>query len=963
MTGPKNEHKANRWLLSILAVCSMLGVVFSIAGITLAAYLNALQVKNQVKVDFDDLSKYFYQVAENEAGNPEAGHTYVIQSKSGLSASEQFINLQKIVTLGLLKTNDIVTLNEDVSWDQNLILSPIGSDDMPFDSTFNGAGHTISNLLVAGLDGRDVGMFGYTSINSEVKNLILDHPTITVSPNSSEDGNGIYGGPIDRYFQSAAEGLPDISFTQQSGSIFIDNDSGNTGIISGFSTSFTDVNGASHQIEYETSDPNTIELTIDSSGAVTGHCKVNEESLAKDFDLFPCTITAKVRYAIDDQFGYYVMERYQFNVLGNGKVSTSTVELTEGDPNSAVSSGAFKTIHPEYDDHKLNVGFFIGHCDGKANHLGLYGGNGNNSGQNGTIVIQGNSRPSAYSARVLIGKTRKDNPVDASAGDIMSINYNYRSAINGDHDYSDLKVRDYQYGYENPGQGYGGNYTYSSTGGWFPTYSGDVVDFYGSDENGDYGTEKDSAAQNNNAAELTNAIIPAPMQEYSKFFPGSNTSTAADSNGYKPVTSNWESNITYEDDADTEEANDGGMFNAQVLDGGLGAGTVNRPTSLTALFGIITSYYRVTRAININNGFWVWSTKDLSPIFGQNLFYINFHISYVATRDEGVDPNQNSFQLLFNAYNPEVEGSAIKFGDWEISSGWNSSHTKMLFWQDLSHPYAPDNSEIASLNSIYNPADHPVIDDGQLHSDVITLEIDQQNGGWFQTISNMFGADYEVRYPTFAFGYGSNIDVNGNVYSASNHQSTMRYYADYYYVNNSRVTLYNNDHFIDWKNDALNNSTYLDEATFGIVGTGYQDYTAPNNQSEENGHNNYERGYFNSYFEVAGGTKIYIKDFQVSFTNRLGNTEDIIYNVDYVTNGTDADTAYGWDNETQAWNAWPDNSNVLVNFDFDDLNQAGDLTFRFYRNNDTVYGYYSNGNYPLANTDTVGYGQATLVQG
>ena len=115
-----------------------------------------------------------------------------------------------------------------------------------------------------------------------------------------------------------------------------------------------------------------------------------------------------------------------------------------------------------------------------------------------------------------------------------------------------------------------------------------------------------------------------------------------------------------------------------------------------------------------------------------------------------------------------------------------------------------------------------------------------------------------------------------------------------------------------------------------------------------------ERGYFNSYFKVENGTKLYIRDFQITFTNRLGNTEDIIYKVDFVPK-----TDLGFDENSQTWNAWPDDSNVQIGFDMDSTN--GGVNFRFYRDNsNNVYGYYSNAAYPLTNS---GYDDATLAQG
>ena len=165
LTGPKNEHKANKWLLSILAVCSMLGVVFSIGGITLAAYLNALQVKNEVKVDFDDLSQYFSGQITEET-NAEGVRTRNIE----IRLPEELISLQKLNALGLFGPEDTFYLTQDLTWNNDgPALNPIGTEEVPFESTFDGRGHTISGLQVESYDSSDVGMFGYTSVNSTIK--------------------------------------------------------------------------------------------------------------------------------------------------------------------------------------------------------------------------------------------------------------------------------------------------------------------------------------------------------------------------------------------------------------------------------------------------------------------------------------------------------------------------------------------------------------------------------------------------------------------------------------------------------------------------------------------------------------------------------------------------------------------------------------------------------------------------
>lgn len=933
--------------LSLTAAFSFFAMVFSLGGITLAAYLNAIEAEYSNKIDFSDLGDYFNSITKDA----DTGKT-IYQ----ISSEDQLRNLQMLVSLGLFDEDDVFNLTTDINW-SGTPMAPIGSDDMPFNSTFNGCGHTITGLQIACYDGRDAGLFGYTSITSEVKNLVLITPTIAVYANS-DGGTEVSGSPVEAALIAAAKGMPDIAFSENgqevAGSITVINDSDTSqSTIKGFPQTVQDINGNSYEVIYESSDENLIKAQGDGS-----FLTYKTETAAPNFDLFAGTITAKVGYLIDDRFGYYVLERYQFNVLGNGLVSTATTEVGEGDTAIKYHSGAFKTIHSSIQEHSTYTGFFIGHCDGKANHLGLDGGTSPGS-SNGKIVIDDGSRVSVYSARTLIGMTRKDNPIDASAGDTMSVTYDFDGSINGNHNFAtdgeNMKVVDYQYGYENLGNGYG----------------------YGSNDSDTYNNNYDADSENQkaNARTISSKLIPNSSMEYSMFYPGTNQTIANQETGrMKSASSNW-TRVEYSDNADTPEENDGGYFNSQVIDGGVGAGTwakVSRESGRFIIFPI-TYHFRLGRGINVNNGFWMWATKNLSPIFGQNLFYINFKISYVATTTSSVN-NQNSFQILMNAYNPDVKGNST------IISDWNSSHTQYLFWQDMSEPYGIE-SELAtnSFNEYYDPSEHPVIDDGKLHSDVVTLEVDQRNGTFWsnllQGLQNWWtGSDdeHEVRYPTFAFGMGSNVDEDGNKYEivegvTSRHRSTMRYYADV--INGSSAST--NGHFIDWKihkfsESESTNGNWIGNYLFspnGLEGTfvanGYQTFDPTGNKTTDiasSYYNSKERTYFNSYFEVAGDTKLYVKDFQITFTNRVGNTEDIIYSVDYVNNGNIV-----WNEDTMSYDSWPTDSNVMIGFDMSQT--AGGVTYSFYRNGNTVNGNYSSASYPLENVGGAGYTDATLTQG
>ena len=971
MTGPKSKHKANKWLLPILAFCSMLGVVFSIGGITLAAYINTLKIENKVKVDFSDLGQYFDgQVVKND------DQSYDIT----LTTVEDIRTLQKIVSIGLLDENDVITLGNDITWSGDW-LYPIGSEDMPFRSRFDGAGHTITNLSIVGYESSDVGLFGYTSVTSEVKNLILSgaHVSITTPDNDP----ALILSPLEGYFLNAAKSLPDITINgENAGTINIANPTG-TGekaTITGFPSQITDSQNQSHPITWE-ADSDLLELvySTDASGnrvLTQINCQANPESLAPEHDLYATTLEAKVGYSIDDNFGYYVLERYQINLLGSGKVS-SAIHTDENGVETPM--GAFKTIHPSQGDHGTNIGFFIGHCDGAASYLGLESSEGNK----GVLSLDDGTKFSVYSSRVLIGKTRLDNPLDPTAGNELRVIYDYsgQEPTDWENGFTDefgnvidpIKVVDQQSGHENQEHAYGYGYSEEQVNRiyvdneYHPTKIVDGEGIFDGWTNyhyewdGDRPVDNDLNIQETNAETMSKSLLSPHQLSYSKFYPGTNQVTAnGTADKWKPTTSNW-------------ELTNGELtsYTAQTLNGGLGATTMTKIRERVHEGWIRDSYfyYRLVRGITANNGYVVWSTKETSPFFSENEFYINFSFTYVAEQDEPYVPgseDNNNFQILFNLYNPDV--TELYYYDLIYSDVWSPSHARFLFWQDASKVYDINNSLLAEQPfENFDPNDYPVKADGQEHEVNIQLAIDVDNNDFWgdlgDAILDWIRGDEEtsqnnVRLPIFAVGYGKN---------------GMHYYADAYenYQNGSWNET--QSRFIDGGSNVYNGSdlnSYLFDASkidpgslFGISSfptpEQYQAFSRNGTQDgsdvTSNLYNNHERAYFNSYFKVGNGVKVLIKDFEATFTNREGNTASLVNNVDYVNGG------YTYSQEG-VWTAWPDSTNVLISLNWD-KNTHGVADFSFYRQDEYFAGLYITAAANGVLSNTAGYSEAYLGEG
>lgn len=966
--------------LSLTAAFSFFAMVFSLGGITLAAYLNAIEAEYSNRIDFSDLSDYFNSITKDA----DTGKT-IYQ----ISSEEELRNLQTLVSLGLFDEDDVFNLTSDIPW-SGTPMAPIGSDDMPFNSTFNGCGHTITNLSIISTDGRNVGLFGYTSISSEIKNLILDHPTITV------DGTGNYvsGSPIESVMLSAAEGMPDVNFVSDTNpgaanAINIENSGTNESTIYGFPKQVT-AGGITYDVTYESSDESIIK-PVESSSDIRFVTLKNTEPYAQNFQLYPATITAKVGFTIDDRFGYYVLERYQFNVLGNGLVSTAvtTIQNEDGSGSTTYNTGAFKTIHNELQGYRACVGFFIGKCDGKANHLGLEGGNSKNSDNNGMIIVTSDSRTTVYSSTSLIGRSRMDNPIDASAGDTMNIIYDFAGSINNPIDFSTdpslgdnrILVHDFANGQANAAKGYGDGYTHD-----------EIQNMYNLDQQAstNLSLDPDYIRQAKAADFITSQLLPTGMSKYSKIYPGTNSLTVANNPNTDliPTTTNWEKTSFSETSTGEEDGMEGKEFNAQVLDGGLGAGTFTKVARgyFDRGWEPINQnlYYRLARGFTLNNAFLVWSTNEFTSYFGTDPFSINIDISYIAEKNDDSSDNlgQNSFQILYNLYNPEVAGQESDgFAEWFVgnrpNSPWTSSYLGYLFWQDLSHPYTISGSDFVEAGNSYDDTttEATIMEDGKLHKTSIKIEINRENASddltaaW-NTMKNANGI--EVRYPVLAIGIGSNI-------------KPMNYYADIYTETRERDGwnwVYENVHnrFIDSDPNSQNYVPFVSnddsQTTVGdyvyipytsellpLAKQNYQTYRTTLTADRAFGtssdvYNSHERGYFNSYFDVENGTKVYIKDLSVTFTSREGNTESVIYNVDFIDSSTDSPE---WNIQTETYNSWPNSSNVSVGFTMNST--SGGAEFSFYRNGNDVHGYYSSATYPLENTGDLFNNDAILGQG
>lgn len=368
-------------LVSLILLFSLLTASASVIGYTYAAYLNEGKYQNPLDINTSSFTSYFY------GGNGTESTPYLLSTPAHLR------NLQKLTKLGVFHSNTYFSLNGNINWgDDPTPLLPIGTEDTPFNSQFNGMGYTITGLVVDGSNTNDIGMFGYVGISGRLRNLVLNAPIIQINANTGGTRLATIN-PLENIFGDYARNtygnLTRVSSTGSS----VTFSTPNTSVIS------PSLNGGNPiNIVYESSNTNLLyQSTTDTAQWIT------KSTSGVATEIFPVQLQARVYAQYDNKIISYTLERWQINVNGNGTVATD-------------ETGFYKTMYPVDGHHEVYVGFFAGHLDGGASYLGLWGGNASGTG-NGFIYLNGRS---ARSYNVLIGRSRDDNDLDSTAANFYS---------------------------------------------------------------------------------------------------------------------------------------------------------------------------------------------------------------------------------------------------------------------------------------------------------------------------------------------------------------------------------------------------------------------------------------------------------------------------------------------------------------------------------------------------------------
>ena len=141
-------------------------------------------------------------------GDGSEGKPYLIESIEDLASFSEEVNGGKDYNGKIVKLEVNLDFNKDISYiePENLKekltkgkgFTPIGTELNKFNGIFDGKGHTLRNLYISVEGDNNIGLFGYTDTNSNIKNIILSNVNITSQGNNVGGIVGENNGTIEK---------------------------------------------------------------------------------------------------------------------------------------------------------------------------------------------------------------------------------------------------------------------------------------------------------------------------------------------------------------------------------------------------------------------------------------------------------------------------------------------------------------------------------------------------------------------------------------------------------------------------------------------------------------------------------------------------------------------------------------------------------------------------------------------
>ena len=359
----RNTNSKILLALSLMFATSALGLI---SFGTMCAFQNKEQESFQYQTDIKPLSSYF------DGGIGTLSNPYII------SDEQSFIDFQKLVQLGCFTYNTYFQLGANISFSADTVLDPIGTENCPFNSQFDGMGFQLSNLKVSSVNHEDVGVFGYVGSGAYIKNIILNAPSITSTGPSTKTVN-----PLEGIMPSSSITTPKYNTTS--------------------------ITMSSREIQGTDSKNYTVYFRSANKGILTDDGVLQTANI-KSNNKFAIHVDAIITtsYLINNEpmVVTYVADRFAVYIENKAILSTDGVvslfdrttvdgKLTTKDPHY-YEDGTTEASTLRVLDNVTYVGLFVGHIDGEASYIGVY---------NGTITA--NSRET-ISHSSIIGKHKDD---------------------------------------------------------------------------------------------------------------------------------------------------------------------------------------------------------------------------------------------------------------------------------------------------------------------------------------------------------------------------------------------------------------------------------------------------------------------------------------------------------------------------------------------------------------------------
>ena len=265
-------------------------------------------------------------------------------------------------------------------------LLPIGSEGTPFNGYFDGSLIPIIGLRVAG-NPEDVGVFGYTSHTSDVKNIVFEDLEVTsLGYSTTGDSNFLYSEIIETIF-NPKEGNPFESAS-------LDLDEVNLKSINSTTkdniVTYLSSNDGIFTAHFPTITGKNIEYSISSSTGVIKAVRGTDNQLQIDLTKLPSEFSANQSVRMNSNISLVASVKIDgikySRVIQSYNVEFKKAPSDPEDPTSEKILSMTVTCNHTNDSadnpinfaHGFNVGYIVGHADGNVDHCYVY---------NGTLVL------------------------------------------------------------------------------------------------------------------------------------------------------------------------------------------------------------------------------------------------------------------------------------------------------------------------------------------------------------------------------------------------------------------------------------------------------------------------------------------------------------------------------------------------------------------------------------------------